>query len=89
MTMLVANAQFLFVGAALGALHFEALGWNVSLFAAPRARWMAVGVLIGRITITTVAFVLLARLGALPLILAAAGFVAIRPVFVHPERSPP
>lgn len=89
MTTLVAALPFLLAGAALGLFHFGALDWNVKLLTTD-VRWRtAVAVFVARLVVTIAGFVLVARHGALPLLLAAAGLAAVRPILIRRAKAAP
>ena len=89
MTTLAAALPFVVAGAALGLIHFGALGWSVALFTTGGRPGAAVAVLVARLAITVAGFVLVARHGALPLLCAAAGFAGARPFLVRRAKAAP
>lgn len=75
---------WLSVGAALGALYFLTLRWNVHLFAAGRAPVLALALQLARFAaIAGVLAFVAAHFGALPLVVATAGILAARTVFLR------
>ena len=89
MSELTSALPFLIVGAALGLLHFGALGWNVALLTGDGSRWTGAAMLFARLAITAAVFVFVARYGAMPLLFTAAGFAVIRPFLVRRARVAP
>ena len=90
MSDLVAALPYLAAGAALGLLHFGALGWNVALLVGEEHRWLGAIMLAARLAITAAGFIVVARYGgALPLLFAAAGFAAARPLLVRRAKATP
>ena len=69
---------WLAVGAALGAAYFLSLRLNVTLMLQPGRHLPALALSVLRIVVAVGVFLLIARLGAAPLIAAALGFLAAR-----------
>jgi F1F0 ATPase subunit 2 len=66
-------------GALVGAFYFLTLRWNVMLLAAGRAPILAMALLFARFAFVAVLLAFIAsRFGALPLLLATAGFLPAR-----------
>lgn len=75
-------------GALLGYAYFTALRWNVTLIekgAAPAAALLFVA----RFALLSAAFVMLAKLGALPLLAGAAGLLVARRVMLRRHGATP
>ena len=70
--------SFLAFGAAVGALHFRGLAWNVKLLTSGASFPVALGLPVLRFGITTGAMVLAASLGSGHLLAAMLGFLAVR-----------
>ncbi|HVN63395.1 MAG TPA: ATP synthase subunit I [Candidatus Binataceae bacterium] len=66
------------LGALLAAGYFQALGWNVHLYAKDGAAWPALIVHVGRLVVIAGALTICARQGGLPLISTLAGFQIMR-----------
>lgn len=64
-------------GAVLGYGYFKALWWNVALID-KGSTTMALLLFVARFTLLAVAFFILARFGALPLLAGAAGLLVVR-----------
>jgi F1F0 ATPase subunit 2 len=71
-------AIFCLTGFALGALHFVGLRFNTALYLAPDRRALAFGLHTARMALVVAALVLVARIGAVPLVAAFVGFLASR-----------
>ena len=70
-------------GLAFGLIYFAALRRSISLFA-NGARWQMVVLLsLLRVSLAVAAFFLLARLGAIPVICGAAGFLLARTITIR------
>jgi F1F0 ATPase subunit 2 len=79
-------AGWLAAGAAIGAIHFMSLRWNIRMLAAGRALLPAVAVQLSRFAVIGTALAAIAiYFGALPLLAATAGIVAARTVIVRWE----
>jgi len=74
-------------GAGLGAAHFGSLWWSVVLIRGGRVG-LGVAVQSLRFIVLAAALVVIARLGAGPLIAAAAGLVAARALLLRRTRRP-
>lgn len=87
---LVASLPYGLVGLALGGLHFFGLRLNARLYLRAGAFWQALLWQIGRIAVAVVAFALVARAGAAPLLAAFAGFLLCRLAvhFAVPAEGP-
>lgn len=86
-SMLLAKALlYLTLGGVLGAAYFSALDWNVRLYAEAGAGWKALQLHLGRLLGAVAVFAILARMGALPLLAAFAGFLAARTIAVSRHR---
>ena len=73
-------------GFAVGLFHFASLKFCVDAFAAGNAA-RAILLQLGRFAVTGAAFVVFARLGALPLLAAALGLLIARALLVRRERA--
>lgn len=65
-------------GLLLGAVHYWSLWWNVKAWAAGGAWLRVIAVQVARLALVAGVFVTVARLGALPLLLATLGVVVAR-----------
>jgi F1F0 ATPase subunit 2 len=75
---------WLAAGAAVGALYFLTLRWNVRMFAAGRSPVLAVALQLARFAaIAGVLAVVAVHFGGLPLLVASAGILAARTVFLR------
>lgn len=79
----LAAAGFLAAGLLAGVLHFALLRWNAALYARPRRLGPAIGLHVLRLAATALMLVLLARIGAVPLLTAALGITIARPFVVR------
>ncbi len=90
---LAAHAALLAMVAAGGMLlgwgYFEALRRSIAWFGAPAGRARSVALTAGRLLCAVGFFALIARLGALPLLLALAGFLAARSLALRTARRAP
>jgi F1F0 ATPase subunit 2 len=77
------------VGAILGLIHFGSLRWNTRLYLAGGSIALAFALQLARFAILAGAFILLARLGALPLLSGALGLLAARSYVVRRVESAP
>ena len=90
----ILNAGFVAFGAAAGLVHFHLLRWNTELFITGGAL-RAFGAQALRLATLAGVLVVMARLGALPLLLTALGVMIARVVTTSPRwqsclpRSPP
>lgn len=73
------------VGVVLGLAYFNLLRWNLRLYFVAPAR--AIGLQALRLAALAAVFVLLARLGAWPLLLALAGVMIGRGLVLHRVRG--
>jgi F1F0 ATPase subunit 2 len=79
-------AGWLAAGAAIGAIHFTSLRWNVRMLAAGRSPLPAVAVQLARFAAFGVALAAIASYsGALPLLAATAGILAARTLIIRME----
>jgi len=75
---------WLAAGVAVGALYFLTLRWNVHMFAAGRSPVLALALQFARFAaIAGVLAVVAVHFGALPLLVATAGILAARTVFLR------
>jgi F1F0 ATPase subunit 2 len=73
-------------GAVLGLTYFACLKWTTDLFAA-EGRWARLALLtLARLVAVVIAFALAARLGAIPLLAAFAGFLVARSIALRQGR---
>jgi F1F0 ATPase subunit 2 len=77
---------FLAIGAVVSIAYLLALKWNVSLYCASSQPLVACSFHVLRLLGVSAIFVLIARIGAAPLLFALAGFQLIR-IFVMRERK--
>jgi F1F0 ATPase subunit 2 len=83
-------AGWLAAGAAIGAVHFMSLRWNVRMLAAGRSLLPAVAVQLARFAFIGAALAAIAiYFGALPLLAATAGILAARTVIIRLESLSP
>lgn len=81
---LLAAGAWLVAGAAIGALYFLTLRWNVAMFTAGRSPVLALAMQIGRFAAIAGGLAVVAiHFGALPLLVATAGILAARMVLVR------
>ncbi len=84
MPLLLAGGAWLAAGAAIGALYFLALRWNVQIFATGRSVFLAVAIQFARFAAMAGLLTLVAmQFGALPLLAATAGILVARTVLVR------
>jgi len=76
-------APYAGLGALIGAAYFAALGWNVRIYADCGAGSLALMLHFTRLGLAVAVFTLCARQGAVPLLAAFAGFLAMRTVSVN------
>lgn len=74
---------FLAAGAALGAVYFGLLLWTVRLHAAQATAARVIPLYLARLAMAICAFWIIAQHGALPLLLALAGFLISRTAAQH------
>ena len=82
----LAGGAWLAAGAAVGALYFLTLHWNVRMFAAGRSLVLALALALQLARFTAIAgvlAVLAVHFGALPLLVATAGILAARTVILR------
>jgi F1F0 ATPase subunit 2 len=71
-------------GALIGAAYFLTLRWNVRMLALGRTPLFATALVLGRfVVLAGVLAVIASRFGALPLLLATAGILAVRTAAVR------
>lgn len=85
MTTLVSMVAWAFVGALMGAVYFTSVRWSARFFVAGQTGAAIMSTLV-RLLAAAGVFVLLAQLGALPLLFAFGGFLAARTVLVRRTR---
>jgi F1F0 ATPase subunit 2 len=74
-------------GMLIGAIYFLTLRWNVRMLVLGQTPLRAMTVQLGRFAFAAVVLVVIAgRFGALPLLLTAAGIVAVRPAAKRMEE---
>lgn len=71
------------VGLAAGCAYFAALWWNTRLYLAGGRVALAVALQAGRFALLLIAMVVLAALGALPLLMGAVGLLVARTFIVR------
>ena len=79
-------APFALLGAIVGAGYFAALRYNVERYLSPRPLGGAVMLHLGRLVVAGVAFALIARAGATPLLGALLGFLLARSLAIRRIR---
>lgn len=79
----LAAAGFLAFGLLAGGVHFALLRWNAALYGRRERLGWALVLHVLRLAGTAALLVVVARLGAMPLLLAAAGIVIARPIVVR------
>ncbi len=82
------DARFLAAGFVAGTLHFALLRWNTALYAGAGRVWAAAVMQLLRLSVTAGLLALVARQGALPLLLAALGLVIARPLVIRWMATP-
>jgi F1F0 ATPase subunit 2 len=75
---MIADAAFFAAGLAAGTLHFALLRWNASLYGRSRHIAGAAALQVLRLAVLGMVLALIARHGALPLLLAALGVLIAR-----------
>ncbi|MCF8534392.1 MAG: ATP synthase subunit I [Reyranella sp.] len=84
MSLLLAGGAWLAAGAAIGALYFLALRWNVRFFATGRSVVLAVALQFARFAAMAGLLTIVAlEFGALPLLAATAGVLMARTMFLR------
>lgn len=78
MSLIAQSGLGLLVGLVVGAVHFGSLWWNTQIFARSGSLVMAFTIQFGRFGLLAAVFVLLSRLGALPLLAGALGLLVAR-----------
>jgi F1F0 ATPase subunit 2 len=78
---------FALLGLGLGYLYFATLRWNTQLYVRHAPLWQSLGLQLLRLGIATAAMVLVARFGALPLLLTLAGLLLGRHVVLRQVRA--
>ncbi len=76
-------------GIVFGWCYFEALRRSVAAYASSARRARGVALAAGRVLCAAAFFTMAARLGALPLLLALAGFLAARSLALRAARRAP
>jgi F1F0 ATPase subunit 2 len=80
----LAGGAWLAAGAAVGAVYFLTLHWNMRMFAAGRSPVLALALQLARFAaIGGVLAVIAVHFGALPLLVATTGILAARTVFLR------
>jgi F1F0 ATPase subunit 2 len=80
-------APFALLGTMVGAGYFAALRYNVERYLSPRSLGTAVMLHIARLVLAGIAFTLIARAGALPLLSALLGFLLARALAIRSIRA--
>ena len=80
---MIADTAFFAAGLAAGTLHFALLRWNASLYGRPGRIGGAVALQLLRLAVLGCVLALIARQGALPLLLAALGVLVARPIVMR------
>ncbi|WP_158258684.1 N-ATPase subunit AtpR [Rhodopila globiformis] len=80
---MIAEVAWLAAGLAAGTLHFALLRWNAALYGRAGGIGGAVALQLLRLAVLGGVLAVIATYGALPLLLAALGVVAARPVVVR------
>ena len=83
----VADAIGLIAGLVGGTAHFVLLRWNTDLYLRPGGLGRAIALQALRLALLAVVLVLLARRGALPLLLGALGVLAARWIVLRRVRG--
>ena len=83
----LADAAGLIVGLVGGTAHFVLLRWNTDLYLRPRGLGRAIALQGLRLALLAAVLVLLARQGALPLLLGALGVLAARWIVLRRVRG--
>lgn len=83
----LADATGLIAGLAAGAAHFMLLRRNADLYLRPHGLGRAIALQGLRLALLAAVLVLLARQGALPLLLGALGVLASRRIVLHRLRG--
>ncbi|HEY1411505.1 MAG TPA: ATP synthase subunit I [Rhodopila sp.] len=80
---MILDLGFIALGLLAGTLHFALLRWNTSLYARPGRISVGAALQVARIGVLAGLLVVVARQGALPLLLMALGVLAARPVVMR------
>jgi F1F0 ATPase subunit 2 len=80
-------APFALLGTIVGAGYFAALRYNVERYLSPRPLGTAVMLHLTRLVLAGIAFALIARAGAVPLLGALLGFLVARALAIRGVRA--
>jgi F1F0 ATPase subunit 2 len=80
---MIADAGFLALGLVAGTLHFSLLRWNTIFYARPGRIGMGAALQLARLAVLAALLTMVARQGALPLLLTALGVLIARPIVVR------